>query len=131
MFGLKDVDLKTITDIFTKYSEVEKAFIFGSRAKGNYKNGSDVDIALKGEKITLQTITNISYQLNEETLMPYHFDVLNYHALNNQELINHIDRLGICFYEKVSEYDFNRLSIGQVSEEKNIYSGNKKSSQPK
>jgi predicted nucleotidyltransferase len=105
MFGLKDEDLITTTDILAKYSEVEKAYIFGSRAKGNYKNGSDVDIALKGEKITFKTISGISYELNEETMLPYHFDVLNYHTLNNPELVNHIDRVGICFYEKSSEYD--------------------------
>ncbi len=118
MFGLKNGDLAAIIAIIAKYGEVEKAYIFGSRAKGNYKNGSDVDIALKGEKITFQTISGISYELNEETLMPYHFDVLNYHALDNRELISHIDRVGICFYDQMSNYDFNGLDVGRVSEEK-------------
>jgi predicted nucleotidyltransferase len=100
MFGLKDGDIKTIRDILAKHSEVEKAFVFGSRAKGNYKNGSDVDIALKGEKITFKTISDINYELNEETLMPYGFDILNYHTIQNPDLVEHIDRMGVCFYEK-------------------------------
>ena len=117
MFGLKDEDISTITGIIAQYGEVEKAFIFGSRAKGNYRNGSDVDIALQGKKISLETISGISYVLNEETLMPYHFDVLNYHTLNNPDLIHHIDRVGICFYEKPFHYDLNQLYAGQVSED--------------
>jgi predicted nucleotidyltransferase len=123
MFGLRNEDLNSIIAIIAKYEEVEKAYIFGSRAKGNYKNGSDVDIALKGENIPFNTINNISYELNEETIMPYHFDVLNYHTLNNQELISHIDRVGKCFYEKfygkLSEQESNKLYVGQVSEENN------------
>jgi predicted nucleotidyltransferase len=100
MFGLKDEDLTTIRNILAKRGEVEQAFIFGSRAKGNYKSGSDIDIALKGERIDYDTISGIRYELNEETIMPYHFDVVNYHTLNNSELINHIDRMGNCFYER-------------------------------
>jgi uncharacterized protein len=103
MFGLKDGDIKTIRDILAKHSEVEKAFVFGSRAKGNYKNGSDVDIALKGEKITFKTISDINYELNEETLMPYGFDILNYHTIQNPDLVVHIDRVGVCFYEKSAD----------------------------
>jgi predicted nucleotidyltransferase len=100
MFGLKDEDITKTIAILAKHSEVEKAFIFGSRAKGNFKNGSDVDIALMGNKITFKTISGISYELNEETLMPYHFDVLNYHTIDNQELVNHINRVGVCFYKQ-------------------------------
>jgi predicted nucleotidyltransferase len=72
--------------------------MFGSRAKGNYKNGSDVDIALKG-KLSFETITHINYLLNEETTMPYKFDVLNYHTIQDKDLIEHINRAGICFYQ--------------------------------
>jgi len=86
-------------DILQQHSLVGEALLFGSRAKGNYKNGSDVDIALKGENMDWGTITHISYLLNEETIMPYHFHVLNYHK-TDKNLVEHIDRVGKKFYSK-------------------------------
>lgn len=103
-FGLKEKDLEKIISILSKEPEVEEAIIFGSRAKGNYNNGSDVDIALKGEKLNFKITTRISYLLNEETNMPYKFDVLNYHTISNKDLAGHIERVGINFYhaQKIS-----------------------------
>jgi predicted nucleotidyltransferase len=77
-FGLKERDLEDIIPILQQQPQVESAVIFGSRAKGNYKNGSDVDIALRGDLVNLQVISQISYLLNEETFMPYKFDIVNY-----------------------------------------------------
>ena len=102
-FGLKQTDLDAVISILEKYSDIESAVIFGSRAKGNYKNGSDVDIALKGQHLNLDTIHQISYWLNEESLMPYKFDILNYHTISSQDLLEHIDRAGIEFYSKPKE----------------------------
>lgn len=99
MFGLKESDILAINQILASYHVIEEAYIFGSRAKGNYKNGSDVDIAIKGENVTYQSILDISSCLNEETMMPYHFDVLNYYSINNKELCEHIDRAGILLYK--------------------------------
>ena len=99
-FGLNEKDLQQIITIVSSQQNVEEAIIFGSRAKGNYKNGSDVDIALKGKELDFKTISLISYLLNEETNMPYKFDLLNYHTITNTDLINHIDRTGIIFYKK-------------------------------
>lgn len=98
-FGLKETDLEAIIQIFSHYAEIESAIIFGSRAKGNYKNGSDVDIALKGKRLTLEIVSRISVFLNEETTMPYKFDVLNYHSLTNASLQEHIDRVGVVLYK--------------------------------
>ena len=102
-FGLKQTDLDAIISILEKYSDIESAVIFGSRAKGNYKNGSDVDIALKGKSLNFDLINQISYWLNEESLMPYKFDILNYHTISSQDLIDHIDRVGIEFYNSSKE----------------------------
>ncbi len=67
ILGLKDSDLENIIAVLQKEAEVEKAIIFGSRAKGNYKKGSDVDIALKGTRLDNTITRDISYILNEET----------------------------------------------------------------
>ena len=100
MFGLLKSDIDEIRRCLMTFAEVEMAYILGSRAMGNYKNGSDVDIALKGSGLNFSIISKISYILNEDSAMPYHFDILNYHDINNEELLKHIDRVGIILYQK-------------------------------
>ena len=97
---LKSTDIEAIIDVLEKSPEVEQGILFGSRAKGNSRNGSDVDLAVKGEQIDYEVISHISYLLNEETTMPYHFDVLNYHSIKSRELLDHIERVGITIYQK-------------------------------
>ncbi len=94
MFGLRESDLSQLKSLIKKYPQIEKVIIFGSRAKGNYRPGSDVDIALKGV-LTDELLLEIKYLLNEESDMPYFFDVLDYHTVDNPDLIKHIDRVGI------------------------------------
>jgi len=99
-FGLLDTDVKVIVKVLSDHPKVESAYIFGSRAKGNFKNGSDVDIALKGSDLDFDTISQISYFLNEETNMPYKFDVLNYHSTKEPVLLVHIDRVGVEVFKR-------------------------------
>ncbi|MEB2778996.1 nucleotidyltransferase domain-containing protein [Algoriphagus sp. C2-6-M1] len=112
-FGLLDTDVESIIRTLSSQSRVESAYIFGSRAKGNYKNGSDVDIALKGEKLDFNTVSQISYLLNEETNMPYKFDVLNYHSIKEPTLLKHIDQVGIEVYRRSKQLGLREL--GKVS----------------
>lgn len=65
-----------------------------SRALGNYKRGSDVDLAVVGDEITHQTIAGLHEALNEEYPLPYMFDVVHYDALTNDNLRRHIDTYG-------------------------------------
>jgi len=96
--GLTDSDIKIILSILEKYKAVETAIIYGSRALGNYKKGSDIDIALKGKELTQDICSKIHYELEEETLLPYFFDITNYQMINNKEIKEHIDRVGKIFY---------------------------------
>jgi predicted nucleotidyltransferase len=96
--GLRESDLKIILDLLQSEKAVEQAIVFGSRAKGNYRNGSDVDIALKGKNLDFRIVSHLSYLLNEETPLPYRFDLLNYQTLNNDALKEHIDRVGKEIY---------------------------------
>jgi len=100
MFGLRDSDILDIIQVLEKFPEVESARIFGSRAKGNYRNGSDVDLAVFGNNISFERIIHISSVLNEETVMPYYFDVLDYYSIENADLVRHIDRIGKIIYSK-------------------------------
>jgi uncharacterized protein len=99
MFGLNENNIKEIKVVIGQFPEVQPAKIFGSRAKGNYKHGSDVDIALFGNTMSNAVALKIAGILNEDTNMPYHFDVLNYNHLKNSELIDHIDRVGQLFFK--------------------------------
>lgn len=98
--GLSEKEIKDIVEVFGKYSEIESAFIFGSRAKGTYKKASDIDIALKGEDITIDIVAKVLDELEEETILPYFFDVVHYDTCSTNELVEHIDRVGICIYSK-------------------------------
>ena len=97
-FGLRESDLEIILAILKEFPQVQEAIIFGSRAKGNHRNGSDLDIALKGPDLNLEISSSISYRLNEETILPYKFDILDYKSIHNSELTSHIDRIGKTIY---------------------------------
>jgi len=96
--GLTHEDIQLIVNEISVYKEIKKAVIFGSRAKGNYKHGSDVDICIMGDQVTLHHLASLSWKLNEETNLPWHFDILVYDDLTNHELIEHIDRVGIQIF---------------------------------
>ena len=98
MFGLNKVDCQYIKKALSHYPEIEQAIIFGSRAKGNYKPGSDIDIALKGKKITDNTVYQLKDELEEQLPLPYFFDLIIYHKITNLELEQHIDRVGKEIY---------------------------------
>lgn len=91
--------MNIIIDVLKAYPLIEEAIIFGSRAKGTQKPGSDVDIALKGPGVEFLT-AQVSGILNEETPLPYTFDVVAFDTLENKALKEHIQRVGISFYSK-------------------------------
>lgn len=97
--GLEERDIKYITESIKTFSEIKEVVLFGSRAKGKFKKGSDVDMAIKGENITHSTVTHLSHLLNEEKPLPYYFDIVHYEKIKEPELLEHIDRAGIVFYE--------------------------------
>lgn len=107
MFGLLERDMDYIIKALINLDEVERAIIFGSRAMGNYKNGSDVDIAIIGENVSHHTISNLDMKLNEEYPLPYFFDILHYNEINNKELLNHIDTMGKELYQKGKKVEIN------------------------
>ena len=82
-----------------KFPEIEKAVIFGSRSKGNYRKGSDIDIAIYGENIHVDEPLKLSATLNEEIPIPYFCDVVAPQFIESKELISHIERVGTIFYK--------------------------------
>ena len=98
-FGLNDTIIERIQKVFESNSKIDEVIIFGSRAKGNYREGSDIDLAVKGRHIEFKDILHVSGQLDEQNL-PYTIDLLDYATIKDKDVLEHIDRIGIVFYEK-------------------------------
>lgn len=87
--------MEMILSEISDHKEICDVIIFGSRAKGNFKKGSDIDIALKGENISFELVARLKSKFNQEMLIPHHVDLVHYESISNKDLIAHIDRVGI------------------------------------
>lgn len=99
MYGLKDLQVGQILSVFSSFKQVEKAILYGSRAKGIHRANSDIDISLIGNDIDLNLLFKIENEL-DDLLLPYEVDLSIFHKIENQDLIEHIQRVGVNFYEK-------------------------------
>ncbi len=97
-YGLKDTTVEAIGQVFRNFPVIEKAVLYGSRAKGNYRNGSDIDLTLFGD-LTLQTLHRIETEL-DDLLLPYMIDLSIFKQIANPDLVAHIERVGVVFYAK-------------------------------
>lgn len=97
--GLSQRDFDLVWSVFAKFESISEVWLFGSRAMGNYKTGSDIDLALKGS-ISLSTLARINAVLNEELPVPYIFDLVVYDSIESVALREHIDRLGKVVYQR-------------------------------
>jgi len=97
-YGLKKESIEKVNRIFAQYDKVEEVILYGSRAKGNYKPGSDIDLTLKGKELNLKLLNKISLEL-DDLLLPYTFDLSIYHHIKQADLIDHIVRVGKVFYK--------------------------------
>jgi len=100
IYGIKESEFDMILDIFNKYPEIQRVILYGSRAKGNYKQFSDVDITLVGDMLTNSIMYKVSFDI-DDLLLPYQFDISIFKTLSNQDLIEHIKRKGVVIYSKV------------------------------
>jgi len=99
-YGLKEATIKKICAVFVYFPQIEKVIIYGSRAKGNYKNGSDIDLTLQGDKeLTFDVLLKIMNDL-DELLLPHTIDLSIFNDITDREVIEHIQRAGMVFYEK-------------------------------
>lgn len=93
--GIRSEDFDLIINVINQFNEVKNACVFGSRAIGNFKKGSDIDLCLFGNNIDDRDITRISYLLNNEIPLPYFFDVIDFKKINNPSLKKHITSYGV------------------------------------
>ena len=99
MFGLKEQHIEAIGQCFSNYQCIDEVIIYGSRAKGNYKPGSDIDLTIVGNSITGQELLRLENEL-DDLLLPYKIDISLKDKITNPDLIDHINRVGRVFYTK-------------------------------
>ena len=98
-YGLTKEVIEKICGVYTRFPEIEKAVLYGSRAKGNYKDGSDIDLTLYGTALTPDLRANIAEAL-DDLLLPYTIDLSLFDELENTDLREHIERVGKVFYKR-------------------------------
>ena len=98
-FGLQQLQRDGIINILSSNLKVKELLLFGSRAKGNFRQASDVDIAIKGDDLTLNDLLDLSNSL-ESLWLPFKIDLVNYSRISESDLIDHIDRVGKTLYKR-------------------------------
>jgi predicted nucleotidyltransferase len=98
-FGLDQKTIDKINSVFEKHSEIEKVIIYGSRAKGNYRTGSDIDLTLIGNDLKYDLIGKVNSEIDDLNT-PYLFDISIFQMLNTPSLEEHINRVGKLFYQR-------------------------------
>ena len=98
-FGLSGQTIEKINSVFARHPEVEKVVLYGSRAKGTHRPGSDIDLTLYGTEISLKQKNRILDEL-EELDLPYSIDLSVFSQLSHVQLRDHIERVGVVFYAR-------------------------------
>jgi predicted nucleotidyltransferase len=101
-YGLSDNVIDQINKVLSRYPQIKKAVLYGSRAKGNYKHGSDIDLALFGAGLNLFIVNKLNNDI-DDLLLPYTFDFCIFSEIANPDLIDHINRVGILFYKRAEQ----------------------------
>lgn len=98
-FGLKQEDIDKINNVFATYNGIDSVIIYGSRAKGNFKVGSDIDLTIIENSISFPNFLEIENTL-DDLLLPYKIDLSLKREITNIDLLSHIDRVGKLFYKR-------------------------------
>jgi predicted nucleotidyltransferase len=99
-YGLPDAAIQKICAVLGRYPQVKRAILYGSRAKGSHKNGSDIDLTLRGgADLTLPVLYKIVDEL-DDLLLPYTIDLSIFNDIGDPDVIAHIQRVGVTFYER-------------------------------
>ncbi|RTY94179.1 nucleotidyltransferase domain-containing protein [Flavobacterium sp. GSN2] len=98
-FGLKQKDIDKINQVFASYEGIDSVVIYGSRAKGNFKAGSDIDLTIIENSLTFPEFLEIENAL-DDLLLPYKIDLSLKRKISNVDLLSHINKIGKLFYKR-------------------------------
>lgn len=99
--GLSEVQISRIRSVFRLYSGIRQAVLFGSRAMGLYRYGSDIDIAIDSDEITFNDLLHLKTLIDDLNL-PFKVDLIHIQRIENTDLIDHIHRVGKTLYTRDS-----------------------------
>lgn len=97
-FGLSQKIIALLIKVFSSYHQIDKVVIFGSRAKGTFHPGSDIDLAVFSNQLTYDEFQKLRLDIENLSLL-YKVDILDYNKIDNQNLLGHINRVGKVFYQ--------------------------------
>lgn len=97
MYGLSNEIIEEINGVFRKYPNIRKVILFGSRAKGSYSEGSDIDLAIVGENISFNQLLELNIHIEDLGLL-YKVDLIDYNQIADAPIGEHIRRVGKEFY---------------------------------
>lgn len=101
-FGLPEHAVESIRAVFRAHPEIEEVILYGSRAKGNYTPGSDIDLVCCGQNLTRSHLNRIRHEL-DDLLLPYSIDVSRFEDISNPDLLAHIARVGLVLHQRRDE----------------------------
>jgi predicted nucleotidyltransferase len=97
--GLSPATIDKIQQLFRRYPLIERVCLYGSRAKGNYQPGSDIDLTIMGEGLPPSQLPGLENEL-DDLLLPYKIDLCLFRQIENDDLVDHIRRVGVDFYRR-------------------------------
>jgi predicted nucleotidyltransferase len=97
-YGLTEDAIARINAVFAACPEIERVVLYGSRAKGTHRNGSDIDLTIEGDAVSPSQLLRIENAL-DDLLLPYKMDISLLRRIDNPDVLAHIRRVGLVFYE--------------------------------
>ena len=111
-FGLSPATLDKLNTVFSRHHAISSVVIYGSRAKGNYRAGSDIDLCIMGDAIPFEVLMHIEDQI-DDLMLPYTVDLSQYDQLGNANLVAHINRVGVKIYARMGDAMGDFRAIGK------------------
>jgi predicted nucleotidyltransferase len=96
-FGLSQKTIVAINSVFSQYPGIQEVMIYGSRAKGNFREGSDIDLTIKAPTLTTSDLLKIENMI-DDLMLPYKMDLSLFHQLTEPDILDHINRVGVKFF---------------------------------
>lgn len=98
-FGFSDEVLAQIRSIFAQFKRIRRVQVFGSRALGHYREGSDIDLAISGESLSMDELLALRVRMDELDL-PYRFDLVLLDQVTDASLLDRVSRVGVTIFAR-------------------------------
>ena len=95
-YGIPASTLHKLMDVFKPYPTIQTIILYGSRAKGTYQPGSDIDLCLIAPTLTIEEQLQLENQI-DDLLLPWKVDLTVQHRIDSENLLKHIKRVGVIF----------------------------------